>query len=113
MQAKKQYGAYSGTLPFKVWLSKILIRKCIFRIRADLFSGVENVQLHPQAFANYSTDKSIFGPAINRYHLVFCIVYLLHNYISFAEREIAEILNTNPLSVRERLNKALQFIART
>src|SRR5687768_751763 len=113
LEAKKQYGAYSGTLPFKVWLSKILIRKCIFKISVDFFNGLENAQLHLQAFEIYSTAKSIFETRHEPIPLSFWIVYLLHNYIGFTEREIAEILNTNPLSVRERLNKALQFIAKT
>src|SRR3989337_2575297 len=46
LEAKKQYEAYSATLPFKVWLSKILVRKCIFKISADFFNGQQNAQLH-------------------------------------------------------------------
>ena|SRR5687767_1379465 len=113
MQVKKQYGSYSGTLPFKVWISKILVRKCIFKISVVFFSGLENAQLHPQTFESYPIGKSIFETRHEPIPLSFWIVYLLHNYIGFTEREIAEILNTNPLSVRERLKKALQFIART
>jgi DNA-directed RNA polymerase specialized sigma24 family protein len=113
LEAKKKYVVYSGTLPFKVWLSKILIRKCIFKISSDFFSGVKNAQLHPQAFASYLTGKSIFGTSHEPTPISFWIVYVLHNYIGFTEKEIAEILNTNTLSVRERLNKALQFIAKT
>jgi DNA-directed RNA polymerase specialized sigma24 family protein len=108
LQAQKQFRDYSGLFPFKLWLTKTLVRKCIFKISQDLFNGVSNAQV----FGGFSTAKNIFGGRQEQIPLSFFIVYLLHD-IGFTEREIAEILNTSTMNVKERLNKALQFIART
>jgi DNA-directed RNA polymerase specialized sigma24 family protein len=106
LQAKRQYREYPGTFPFKVWLSKILVRKCIFKISEDFFNGLKDEQTKSPAFGSYSTEKNIFATCGEKIPLSFWVVYLLHHHIGFTEKEIAEILNTSPLSVRTRLNKA-------
>jgi len=108
LQAPREFTDYSGLFPFKLWLTKTLVRKCIFKISQDLFNGVSNAQV----FGGFSTRKSIFEAKQEQIPLSFFIVYLLHD-IGFTDPEIAEILNTSTMNVKERLNKALQFIART
>jgi DNA-directed RNA polymerase specialized sigma24 family protein len=110
LQAKKQYREYRGTVPFKVWLSKILIRKCIFKISADLFNSLKSANVKTDEFEDYSIGRSISPMRKEQIPLTFRVVYMLHKHIGFTEKEVAEILNINPLKVRQRLNKALHFM---
>ena len=112
-QASKEFGKYSGALTFKLWLSKLLVRKCIFKISVDYFSGLQNATLPPQGMPRLSGAASIFVSGDERIPISFWSVYLLNHHIGFTVTEIAEILNSNPLNVRERLSKALKFIAKT
>lgn len=84
----------------RVWLSKIMVRKCLFTISTLLFSS-KNIESKNK----FLTDKTI--------PLSFWTVMILYNTVGFNENEIAEILNTTVMQVKHRLNKALAFIHRT
>ena len=112
VQSEKRFADYSGIIPFKLWLAKMLVRKCIFRISENFFNGQANVQVKSATFLSYSTGKSIFDTGQKQMPLSFWVVHLLHNRIGFTEREIAQILNTTPVNVSERLKNVLSFIPR-
>jgi hypothetical protein len=102
----KTYNEHSETVPFKLWISKVLVRKCVSRISQDLFSGLLNAHSTASVFESYSnSNRWKYMP------LSFWVVHLLHDHVGFTETEIAEILNTSPVIVKERLNKALRFLA--
>jgi hypothetical protein len=78
----------------KIRLSKQMVHKCIFKISSQLFSQ------------NMNTEKI----AVKDMPLSCRSVFILHDIIGFDECEIAEMLNTDLLQVKKRLNKALLFI---
>jgi len=78
----------------KIRLSKFMVHQCIFKISSRLFSQ------------NADAGKT----GVTDMPLSFRSVFILHHIIGFDEYEIAEILNTNLLQVKQRLSKALLFI---
>ncbi|HWJ26231.1 MAG TPA: hypothetical protein VNS32_06790 [Flavisolibacter sp.] len=84
----------------RVWLSKIMVRKCVFTISNLLFSS-KNID-----------SKNKF-PTAKTIPLSFRTVLILYNSVGFNEMEIAEILNTTVMEVKHRLNKALASIHKT
>jgi hypothetical protein len=87
-------------LSSRVWLSKIMVRKCLFTISNLLFSS-KNID---------SKNKFLAGKTIP---LSFWTVLILYNTVGFNEIEIAEILNTTVMQVKRRLNRALASIHKT
>jgi DNA-directed RNA polymerase specialized sigma24 family protein len=111
LQAQKQYADYSGIVPFRVWLAKILVRKCIFKLSEDFFKCQTNEQV--PAFGTYTIAKSIFEVRQEGMPLSLLVVYQLHHHFGFSDNDIAEILNTNPMNIKERLTKVLSYFQAT
>jgi DNA-directed RNA polymerase specialized sigma24 family protein len=112
LQAKDHYIDYHGTYQFKVWLAKILVRKCIFNLSTDLFNSVSNMEVTEQAAGNYSTLNDLCTNKEEQMPLSCWVVYILNKVTGFSEIEIGEILNISSIKVRERLNKGLLLIAK-
>ncbi|HEY9363494.1 MAG TPA: sigma factor [Chitinophagaceae bacterium] len=95
---------------FRIWLSKILVYKCIFKISSELFSQA-GTDTEENAFCSlgYSRYKSSRGFNVQTMPLSLRAVFILNN-IGFNESEMAEILNTTLLKVKERLSKANAFL---
>jgi hypothetical protein len=90
--ATRHASVHEGLLPTKVWLAKLMVHKCVFTISSRLFQQPET-----------STKQM---------PLSFRTAYLLNNLVGFNEAEIAAILNTTPLKIKERLCKAFLFLQR-
>lgn len=84
-------------LSLRIWLSKMMVRNCLFTISNLLFSNT-NIDSKNE----FLTGKSI--------PLGIQTVFTLYNTIGFNENEIAEILNITVMQVKHRLNKALASI---
>jgi len=83
----------------RVWLSKMMVRKCLFTISNLLFSST-----------SIDSNKFFAGKTVP---LSLWTVLILYNTVGFNENEIAEILNTTVMQVKHRLNRASAFIHRT
>jgi hypothetical protein len=96
----------SGSL--KIWLSKLMVHKCIFKISSQLFSQNSNAEkinhLPTGGGSGHKNSQTTDIPLSLR------SVSILSDIIGFDEIEIAEILNTTPLQVKQRLNKVSLFI---
>ena len=96
----------------RVWLCRLVVKQSIFKISSELFNGQNGIPVNALALTYHPVDRSIFVLKQGQMPLSFWVSYLLHNKIGLAEGEIADILNTNLLTARERLHKARQFLSR-
>ena len=100
--------------PFRIWLAKIMVHSCTFRIGNRLFGQCGcSVQAKEEAFPNgYYPAKDAKSSCLQDMPLSFRAVYILSRYIGFTRSEMAIILNTTPAQVVERYTNALAFLAR-
>ena len=97
-----------GTL--RIFLSKLMINKCIFLISSKLFdqaAGGENISTSLKLYSGYKTSYIHRTPAMP---LTYCTAYILHHDIGFTEAEISKLLNITTVKVKERINKARNLI---
>lgn len=107
------YTCWEHSLPLKVWLSKSLVHKCIFKISSELFENIgvssrENNLGSLKTYFNYTNTNEI---SLQKMPLDLRVVYLLCNTIQFTDNEVAEILNTKVQNVKHRFHKALLFMS--
>ena len=107
-QGNKDFANYPGTHSLKIWLSKIVVRKIIFKISTDLFNA-QNREAQTIELGNYSPGNTIYDSRYKHMPLSLKVVYLLTR-AGFSETEVSDILNVNPFRVRERLHKALAIV---
>ena len=90
--------------PLKVFLAKCIIHKCIFKISSQLFSQIPAAR--PYSF------NCIYTSDLRLQEMPFSlkVVYNLNTKFKFTEIEMAEILNTTQMQVKERLQKAWAFM---
>ena len=101
----------SGSASSKVRLSKIMVRKCIFKLSATLFNKNDFYTSQPKHHPGYSLSYN--EPRALNFQdmpLSFRAVYILRTDAGFSDEEVAEMLNSTSMQVRERLNKARLFI---
>ena len=90
---------------YKLAIAKSLIRACIFKISAELFSK-------PKYYVTGSTTlQDRCELTFQDMPLSFKAVYILCTTTDFTDKEIAEVLNITPVVVRQRLSKARCFIS--
>lgn len=95
----KNYNYQNKNFTLKIWLSKILVRNCVFKISSVMFSQNEN---------NLQTPLIPFY--MSKIPFSFRVVYILFQSFQFAETEVAQVLNITQMQVRERLSKAMVII---
>ncbi len=92
---ERNYARQKKSVTMKVWLSKMLVHHCIFRISSRLFSQSRN-----------ETDHLNTSPFL-KIPISYRIVYILIHIAGFTEPEAAQILNCTRTQVSERFAKAL------
>jgi DNA-directed RNA polymerase specialized sigma24 family protein len=108
-QAVAHYSRQEGGISLKLWLSKMMVHKCIHSISSRMFSQ----QSLPKNYISdgYNTSsKSNYQSGLKSMPLSFRAVYILHDILKFNEVEIARILNTDIINVKARRSKAYAFI---
>jgi hypothetical protein len=88
------YGFQKKDLSIKMYLSRLMVQKCVFTISACICGQTR-------------FDNSQNNPYLPDIPLSFWAVYALYTIIGFTEVEIAHILNITVIITRERLNKAI------
>lgn len=102
LSGERSFTDQKENFTFKIWLAKILVRNCIFKICTALFSQHANT-------GNFF-PTSIYASTLSEIPISFRTVYVLIHCIEFTEPEVAQILNINTMQVRERLAKANAII---
>lgn len=95
LAGERDHARQKKSYTMKLWLSKMLVHHCIFRISSRLFSENRN------AIDHLNTSPVLKIPISYR------IVYILIHIAGFTEMEAAQILNCTRMQVSERLAKAL------
>jgi len=90
--ALRNYKTQEMSFSLRIWMSKRIVRKCVSKVSISIFQHM--------------------GSSSKEMPLSFRTVYLLNKLVGFDEYEMALILNTTKLIIRERLNKALTIINR-
>jgi DNA-directed RNA polymerase specialized sigma24 family protein len=89
--------------PLKLWLSKRLVHKCVFRISSRMFSQPANGPAN-------ATDNFLRPSALAKIPFSFRAVYILFTLIGFTEPEVGQLLNITPIQVRERMARAVAMM---
>lgn len=95
----RRFSDENNGLNLRLWLSKQLIRNCVFIISSAMFGKKEEIAFYADAGCRIPLP-------IRKLPLSFRTVYLLVHHWGFRVEEVAILLNSTPLQVRERLLKA-------
>ncbi len=100
----------SYTFGLKIWLSKIMVRQCIFKISGILFSQNTTFEIKPRVLGYHSSNQESTHSCIQNMPLSLRTVYILKSAIGFDEIEIAEILNVSSFKIKDRFQEAKFFL---
>jgi hypothetical protein len=89
--ALRHYETQEMYFSLRIWMSKLIVQKCVSKISASIFQQID------------TSSKEM--------PLSFRTVYLLNVLVGFDEYEMALLLNSTPIIIRARLNKALSIIS--
>lgn len=115
----EQVRAYALTHPaatcysLRIWLSKIMVHTCTFRIGSQLCSqsGHAPEQKQTGFWDGHPSYPNEGEPNLQDMPLSFRAVYLLRHRLGFTTGEVAWLLNTTPPKVTERYTHAVAFLA--
>jgi hypothetical protein len=105
MLADNTYDIEKDDVPLKIWLTKIVVHRCIFKISNQIFSHQEKI-----VKSVWSVHANLISFRVPQIPLTFKTIYILMHGLGFTETDAAHILNINQLEVRERLRKAMKRV---
>jgi RNA polymerase sigma-70 factor (ECF subfamily) len=106
---------------YKTWISKILIHKCIYKVSYGYFKneqpGSNRLSENVKPVFNQTkmaTDKIVLNKELSKVlekslqeiPLTYRTVFILREVEGFSTAETAELINSNPVNVKVRLNRA-------
>ena len=106
---------------YKTWVSKILLHKCVYKLSYGYFKnerpGTNEMHEHVKPVFNQSrmaTEKIILNKELSKVleksleeiPLTYRTVFILREVEGFSTNETAELMNSTPVNVKVRLNRA-------
>ena len=106
---------------YKTWVSKILIHKCVYKLSYGYFKneqpGTNKINEQVKPVFNQSTmgaEKIILNKELSKVleksleeiPLTYRTVFILREVEGFSTNETAELMNSTPVNVKVRLNRA-------
>ena len=106
---------------YKTWVSKILIHKCVYKLSYGYFKnehpGTNEMNDQAKPVFNQSrmgTEKIILNKELSKVleksleeiPLTYRTVFILREVEGFSTNETAELMNSSPVNVKVRLNRA-------
>lgn len=106
---------------YKTWISKILIHKCVYKVSYGYFKneqpGSDQLSENAKPVFNQTkmaTDKIVLNRELSKVlekslqeiPLTYRTVFILREVEGFSTAETAELINTSPVNVKVRLNRA-------
>jgi len=106
---------------YKTWVSKILIHKCVYKLSYGYFKnehpGTNEMNDQVKPVFNQSrmgTEKTILNKELSKVleksleeiPLTYRTVFILREVEGFSTNETAELMNSTPVNVKVRLNRA-------
>jgi len=112
--------AFKKKATYKTWVSKILIHKCVYKLSYGYFKNeMQEGSVSENATPLFrpgktSTEDMVFNKELSRVlekslreiPLTYRTVFILREIEGFGVNETAELINTTPVNVKVRLNRA-------
>ncbi len=122
LTAYLQLSGFQHRASFKTWITKILIHKCLYKLNYGHYKreqpDSENLNIHTEPMHQAANKTDVENAIIRRefsrvleHHLeqlpvMYKTVFILREVEGFSVAETAELLNTTPVNVKVRLNRA-------
>lgn len=107
---RERFNSMSITFSIKVYLSKLMVSKCIFRISNELFGRGDNRDVSILNQGACYTSINLTSIKLKKVPLSCKVAFVLNALSEFTEEEIAEVLNISSMKVKERIKKAYSYI---
>ena len=82
----------------RIWLSKVMVHKCVSKLSSDIFAS--------GCFRQHTGTNQ----TLQHMPLTLRAVFILQERAGFNDLEVSEILNSSQYLVRARLSKAMAFL---
>src|SRR5687768_4829356 len=119
--AYTQLSKFEGRASYKTWISRIMINKCLYRLKYGYFKNeVPSGQIHElnnestrENITETSTEDALLNrelsmvleKSIQNLPAMYRTVFILREVEGFSVAETAELLNITPTNVKVRLNR--------
>lgn len=120
--AYTQLSKFEGRASYKTWISRIMINKCLYKLKYGYFKNEFPSELAHQANYESMTEKSkenqtedallnrelsiVLEKSIQNIPVMYRSVFVLREVEGFSVAETAELLNITSTNVKVRLNRA-------
>lgn len=101
LQGGKNFAGQNEGLTMRLWLSKLMIKSCIFTISSRLFSGSASAIL-----TSCRCPHGYLSASFRKLPLSLQTIYIMVHCTGFSESEVALLLNRTTQQVKEQLAKA-------
>jgi RNA polymerase sigma factor (sigma-70 family) len=117
-----QLSKFEGRASYKTWISRIMINKCIYKLKYGFFKNelptdrileINNQPTVVKARQNQTENvlsnrelTSILEKSIQNIPVIYQIVFILREVEGYSIAETAELLDITPTNVKVRLNRA-------
>lgn len=117
--AYTQLASFANRSSYKTWLSRIMINKCIYKLKYGYFRNeIPNEQVYESNPATIQTEQtmlnrelsSVLEKSLESIPVIYRSVFVLREVQGFSIAETAELLDITPVNVKVRLNRAKNLL---
>jgi RNA polymerase sigma factor (sigma-70 family) len=115
VSAYTQLAAFEHRASYKTWLSRIMINKCIYKLKYGYFKNeIPDENVYESHSATIQTEQnmlnrelsSVLEKSLESIPVIYRSVFVLREVQGFSIAETAELLGITPVNVKVRLNRA-------
>ena len=113
---------FEGRSAYKTWISKIMVNKCIYKLRSGYYKHVvladhdfesdsipmftmPAVAQPEKTYMNKELSK-VLEQSLQHVPVIYRVIFVLREVEGFSIAETSELLNISPMNVKVRLNRA-------
>lgn len=120
--AYTQLSKFEGRAAYKTWISKIMINKCLYKLKYGYFKNefpteqiheLNNQSMHVDVNENQTENiltnrelTTVLEKSIQNIPFIYRTVFVLRELEGFSVAETAELLSITPTNVKVRMNRA-------
>jgi RNA polymerase sigma factor (sigma-70 family) len=119
VSAYMQLAAFEHRASYKTWISRIMINKCIYKLKYGYFKNeIPDEQVYESNSATIQTEQnmlnrelsSVLEKSLESIPVIYRSVFVLREVQGFSIAETAELLEITPVNVKVRLNRAKSLL---
>ena len=120
VSAYTQLASFENRASYKTWLSRIMINKCIYKLKYGYFKNeIPDDQVYNESTsATMQTEQnmlnrelsSVIEKSLESIPVIYRSVFVLREVQGFSVAETAELLGITPVNVKVRLNRAKSLL---